>query len=638
MHSIPTILRSSKSWSNSTQRSEYNQKTNNWSDFNSNNEKPNEFCSNSTFNGKFLNRDLSRSCYKSTNLILPENYQIQNGRLFRNSSLINENNVFKQRIINGKQIETNQKASLLQNPFLLKGGKHLVSRANDLINGFGAFEMEFRPSFPNNFQEKNNKLTLCLNSSKKKIYDSLNTDYSQPVPIACNKLFRATSFLERKPSLNYSNNNSVFLQRNSNFISENCRKNSIRSCNHVKYIQEEKYNSNNLSNNQLNISSTNQENSSIFLNNKPINSKVPNFISSKFYIRNIPKISINNASSKSIKPLYNFESNNWIELNLTNIKIFSLLGIGSTSSVYSAFWRGTEVAVKILGSCPKVIKSSNSDYLNLSINKVIQSMEMNKKDSQRYSEFKNEIKIMNLLRHPNIVQYMGGNISSNPPFLICEFCSGGTLFSLLHGDSKKCSDSNKFTFSGPSINLSLYQRIKILQDIARGIHFLHSANPPIIHRDIKSLNIFLLLPIKSNLDVPIAKVGDFGLCKQLFSNKGFADGPGNLVGTYQWMAPEVLTNQTYNEYIDVYSFGMIMYEVLSNKTPFFELGVDVNPEILTEEIIKGIRPTLKYIVSDAPTEIKNIMIRCWDPQPSKRGTMLIIINELQRLMEKLANS
>ncbi|WRK31529.1 Serine-threonine/tyrosine-protein kinase [Cryptosporidium parvum] len=365
---------------------------------------------------------------------------------------------------------------------------------------------------------------------------------------------------------------------------------------------------------------------------------MPNYFSSKLFIRNLPKVSINNLSSKPIYQIDGLESSdNGMEVNLTSIKMFSILGFGSTSLVYSAVWRGTEVAVKILGNYAKSIKSSDCNHLNLSINKAIKHMEITKKDCQRYLEFRNEIRIMNLLRHPNIVQYMGGNISSNPPFLICEFCSGGTLFNLLHGDSKKCLGSNSFSFSGPSVNLSLYQRIKILQDIARGIHFLHSANPPIIHRDIKSLNIFLSLPIKSNADVPIAKVGDFGLCQQLFSDKGFINGSGNLVGTYQWMAPEVLTSQIYNEHIDVYSFGMIMYEVLSNRTPFFELGVDVNPEILADEIIKGIRPTLKYIVNDVPIEIKNIMIRCWDPQPSKRGTMLVIINELQHFMEKIGN-
>ncbi|KAH8583839.1 kinase domain-containing [Cryptosporidium sp. chipmunk genotype I] len=635
MYQVPTVLKSSKSWSNSTQRSEYNKNSNSWIDFNLNIEKLSGGCSNSSFIGKFVNTDLSRSCYKSTDK--PEKYRTQNERLIQNSLITNENKVSKQKIINSKSIKTDFKTALLPNSSYVNGQRHLVPLANNL-NLFETFEVEVRDSYTNKPQIINNKLVHYLNYSNKKIINSSNNNCTQFLPIACNNLFRATSFLESRPNLNYSNNNSSFLRKNSNFISENYKGNSIKSYNLLSCTQEKNYSSNSLSNNQLKIGySANQENSAS-LSNKPNNSKIPNFLSSKLFIRSFPKVSINNLNSKPIYHIDSLESNhNEAEVNLTSIKIFSILGVGSTSLVYSAFWRGTEVAVKILGSYPKITESSDSYYLKLSINKMIQPMEIIKKDSQRYLEFKNEIRIMNLLRHPNIVQYMGGNISSNPPFLICEFCSGGTLFSLLHGDSKKCLESNSFAFSGPSVNLSLYQRIKILQDIARGIHFLHSANPPIIHRDIKSLNIFLSLPIKSNADIPIAKVGDFGLCQQLLSKKGFADGSGNLVGTYQWMAPEVLTNQIYNEYIDVYSFGMIMYEVLSNKTPFFELGVDVSPEILADEIIRGIRPTLKYIVSDAPVEIKNIMMRCWDPQPSKRGSMLVIINELQNFMEKIVN-
>ncbi|PPS93775.1 Serine-threonine/tyrosine-protein kinase [Cryptosporidium hominis] len=632
MQQIPTILKNSKSWSNSTQRSEYNKHSNNWVDFNLNVEKLNN-CSNSNFIYKFLNTNLSRNYHGNLNHARSERYQTKNEGVIQNSS-IKENKVLRQKLVNSRPVEIECK-TLLPNLFSVNGQKHIPFDIN--LNRFDTFETESKNSHKNKPQIINRKLGNDLNYFNTKIINSNHCP--KLVPIACNNLFRATSFLEVKPNFNNFNNNSSFLRKNSSFISENYRNNGIKSNINVSCIQEKNYSSSNLTNSQKKISySANQENSSILLNSKSKNLKMPNYFSSKLFIRNLPKVSINNLSSKPIYHIDGLESNdNGMEVNLTSIKMFSILGFGSTSLVYSAVWRGTEVAVKILGNYAKSIKSSDCNHLNLSINKAIKHMEITKKDCQRYLEFRNEIRIMNLLRHPNIVQYMGGNISSNPPFLICEFCSGGTLFNLLHGDSKKCLESNSFSFSGPSVNLSLYQRIKILQDIARGIHFLHSTNPPIIHRDIKSLNIFLSLPIKSNADVPIAKVGDFGLCQQLFSDKGFINGSGNLVGTYQWMAPEVLTSQIYNEHIDVYSFGMIMYEVLSNRTPFFELGVDVSPEILADEIIKGIRPTLKYIVNDVPIEIKNIMIRCWDPQPSKRGTMLVIINELQHFIEKIGN-
>ncbi|KAK9173602.1 Serine-threonine/tyrosine-protein kinase [Cryptosporidium meleagridis] len=632
MQQIPTILKNSKSWSNSTQRSEYNKHSNNWVDFNINVEKLNN-CSNSNFICKFLKVDLSRNYNGNLNHVGSERYRKKNEGIIQNS-LINQNEVSRQKLVNPRPVEIKCK-TLIPNLFSVNGQKNILFDNN--LNRFETFETESKNQHKNKPQIINRKLGNDLSYYTKKIINSNNCP--KLVPVACNNLFHATSFLEARPNFNNWNNNSSFFRKNSSFISENYRNKGMKSNINVSCIQEKNYNSSNLTNNQQNIiCSANQENSSILLNSKSKNPKVTNYFSSKFLIKNLPKVSINNLSSKPIYHINGLESgDNGMEVNLTSIKMFSMLGFGSTSLVYSAVWRGTEVAVKILGNYTKSIKSSDCNYLNLSINKAIKHMEITKNDCQRYLEFRNEIRIMNLIRHPNIVQYMGGNINSNPPFLICEFCSGGTLFNLLHGDSKKCLESNSFSFSGPSINLSLYQRIKILQDIARGIHFLHSANPPIIHRDIKSLNIFLSLPIKSNTDVPIAKLGDFGLCQQLFSDKSFINGSGNLVGTYQWMAPEVLTSQIYNEYIDVYSFGMIMYEVLSNKTPFFELGVDLSPEILADEIIKGIRPTLKYIVSDVPIEIKNIMIRCWDPQPSKRGTMLVIINELQHFIERIGN-
>lgn len=629
MHSIPTVLRSSKSWSNSTQRSEYSKYSNSWVGLTVGIDKLNNNCSNNTCNERFSNTNLPKNCYKSSNLIRPEKYKINNEHLFLNSFFISGNNASRQNIINPKSVQTNIRTTLPQNAFPIKDQVYLKPCSNELINGFGVIEVEGVQAYQNIPHMFNKEFVVGLNNFNKKI-SSQNSGYPQLVPISRNNSFRATSFIEnKKPNFNYTKSISGFIPENSKFVSERYRSNNIRSFKHISCTQEIGYNSNNLPKSQLSMNySLNQENSSKFLNNKPANSKIPNFLASKFSIRNFSKAPIN--------PVINLESDgSGIDVNIKDIKILSLLGIGSTSLVYSGFWRGTEVAVKILGNYPKNMES-NYD-LNLS-QSVINSLEMIQKDSQRYLEFKNEIRIMRLLRHPNIVQYMGCNINSNPAFLICEFCSGGTLFSLLHGVSKKCLNSNDVSFSGPSIDLSLFQRIKILQDIARGIYFLHSANPPIIHRDIKSLNIFLSLPIKSKADIPIAKVGDFGLCQQSFLNKGFANKSGNLVGTYQWMAPEVLTNQTYNEYIDVYSFGMIMYEVFSNKTPFFELGVDVNPEVLADEIIRGIRPTLKYIVSDAPLEIKNIMVRCWDPSPIKRGTMLIIINELQHLMENLINS
>ncbi|KAH8741365.1 hypothetical protein FG386_003212 [Cryptosporidium ryanae] len=326
--------------------------------------------------------------------------------------------------------------------------------------------------------------------------------------------------------------------------------------------------------------------------------------------------------------------NNESVVSIGDIDIKSILGFGSTSLVYLATWRGTDVAVKIFGNHNNLNQVSKDSHNALNFRDIIKPLEKNEKDSQRYYEFKCELNLLKQVRHPNIVQYMGGNALENPPFLICEFCSGGTLFNLLHGSSTKCSDGSNYIFSGPKIKLSIFQRLKILLDIAKGIYFLHTSNPAIIHRDIKSLNIFLSSPVEKDSDIPIAKIGDFGLCKLLSSTGSHIDRCESLVGTYQWMAPEVIINQVYNEYIDIYSFGMTMYEVLSNKTPFIEMGVEVSPEFLASEIIRGVRPSLNNILNDVPSEIVDMMVSCWDKTPSNRRSMISIIKTLRIYIEK----
>ncbi|OII76526.1 protein kinase domain-containing protein [Cryptosporidium andersoni] len=318
-----------------------------------------------------------------------------------------------------------------------------------------------------------------------------------------------------------------------------------------------------------------------------------------------------------------------VEINIQDIKLKKLLGRGATSLVYLAIWRGTDVAVKLLGNL--------ADFQNVEKESEIPCLISNEKNSLRLKEFEGEVNIMKHVRHPNIILYMGGNIRSNPPFVVTEYCAGGSLFNLLYGISQHNEESDQVTFTGPSFKLTIYQRLKILLDIARGIYFLHSSDPPIVHRDIKSLNILLAYPVDSQNDIPLAKVGDLGLCKHASNgNEGSYCGNKieNVVGTYQWMAPEVITNQIYNTYIDVYSFGMIIYELVTNKTPFLEFGVNVDPDILVSEIIKGTRPCMDYIIENIPQEIIKLMQSCWDQVPLNRPNMTDVISDLILLINK----
>ncbi len=131
------------------------------------------------------------------------------------------------------------------------------------------------------------------------------------------------------------------------------------------------------------------------------------------------------------------------------------------------------------------------------------------------------------------------------------------------------------------------------------MHYLHSCNPPVLHRDLKSLN--LLLDESSRV-----KLADFGW------TKGLDNYMTGKIGTYQWMAPEVIASQKYSEKADVFSYGIILWEIASREPPFKHLsGLQVSLEVLNNDL----RPP---IPKKTPEPFAKLMRKCWDREPSKR--------------------
>lgn len=138
---------------------------------------------------------------------------------------------------------------------------------------------------------------------------------------------------------------------------------------------------------------------------------------------------------------------------------------------------------------------------------------------------------MEAVRHPNIVMFLGA--CTKPPnySIVMEYCQKGSLWSLLQNTT---------------IPLPWEERKRIAIEIARAVLYLHLCNPPILHRDLKSLNILL----DENLHV---KIADFGWTKTL--DKYMT----SKIGTYQWMAPEVIGSPNYSEKADVFSYSIILW-------------------------------------------------------------------------------
>lgn len=208
------------------------------------------------------------------------------------------------------------------------------------------------------------------------------------------------------------------------------------------------------------------------------------------------------------------------EIQPDEIVLGPRIGIGSFGEVYRGIWRQTDVAVKRL--------------LDQEVS------------HQMLDEFRQEISIMKRLRHPHIVQFLGA--VTQPPHLciVTQFVPRGSLFKLLHRT--------------PAFNPDERRRLQMALDIARGMNFLHTCKPPIIHRDLKSPNLL----VDKDLTV---KVCDFGLSRArrstMLSTKSQA-------GTPEWTAPEVLRSQPYNEKCDVYSYGVILWELFQNEEPWHD--------------------------------------------------------------------
>ena len=198
-----------------------------------------------------------------------------------------------------------------------------------------------------------------------------------------------------------------------------------------------------------------------------------------------------------------------------------LLGEGTFSKVYLAKWRETFVVAKVID--PEFVKTKKSFVLR-------------------------ELVIMSKLHHPNIVQFLG--FIDDPFIIILEYVSNGTIRSNTHNFNKK-------------------QKLSIIKDILCGLAYLHNRRPQsLIHRDIKPSNIL----INSS---KTAKIADFGLSK--FYNMQVDNDTSNnvvniinnstFVGTRRYMAPEIFNGlASYNNKIDIYSAGLLFYELLECKT------------------------------------------------------------------------
>ena len=227
-----------------------------------------------------------------------------------------------------------------------------------------------------------------------------------------------------------------------------------------------------------------------------------------------------------MQKLFNVVKPQWLisrhEIALTQNE----LGNGGWGRVVKATFRSKQVAAKCLHH--QII----SDY--------------------NIQQFVREMQISSKCHHPNLLKFLGATLEGDP--IILTELMDTNLYDVIRRHELKD-----------------HQIIPLLQDIASAINYLHSLSPePIIHRDISSSNVLLSGPVRSKW---VVKLSDFGSANFLWHTSEQSRAPGNPT----YAAPEVLSPHSHSEKMDVYSFGVLLFEICSGQAPSLQLRNEVLP-------------------------------------------------------------
>ncbi|KAI3447912.1 hypothetical protein Pfo_004577 [Paulownia fortunei] len=265
------------------------------------------------------------------------------------------------------------------------------------------------------------------------------------------------------------------------------------------------------------------------------------------------------------------------EIDPQYLKFESKVASGSYGDLYKGTYCSQEVAIKIL----------KAERLNTELQK----------------EFAQEVYIMRKIRHKNVVQFIGA--CTRPPNLciVTEYMSGGSVYDYLH--------KQKATFKLPGL-------LKVAIDISKGMNYLHQNN--IIHRDLKAANLL----VDEN---EVVKVGDFGVAR-VKAQTGVMTAE---TGTYRWMAPEVIEHKPYDHKADVFSFGVVLWELLTGKLPYEYL---TPLQAAVGVVQKGLRPT---IPKHTHPKLAELLERCWQQDPTLRPDFSEATEILQQISKEVGD-
>jgi mitogen-activated protein kinase kinase kinase len=214
------------------------------------------------------------------------------------------------------------------------------------------------------------------------------------------------------------------------------------------------------------------------------------------------------------------------------------------------------------------------------------------------SSLQNEISVLQSLKHPNIVQYLGTTVEGSCLNIFLEYVPGGSIASLI----------KKFS-AVPEEGLTESLVRGYTKQIVTGLQYLHSNQ--IIHRDIKGANILVD-------DKGVIKLADFGASKkieEIVAQAGAGDSIASLKGTVYWMAPEVIRQSGYGKPADIWSVGCTVIEMATGRPPWSEFADQISAlfTIATSDDM----PAIPNYFSD---EGKDFLAQCFRRNPKERPT------------------